>query len=41
MIEANDIFFDSDVRIALWCNAAEDTNDLAVLADSIIEQKIS
>ncbi len=41
MIEVNEIFSDSDVRVALWCGAAEDTNDLAVLADSIIENKIS
>ena len=41
MIEANEIFSDSDVRVALWCDAAEDSNDLAILADSIIENKIS
>ena len=41
MIEMNEIFSDSDTRIALWCNSAEDTNDLAVLADNIIENKIS
>ena len=40
MIESNEIFFDSDKRIALWCNDIEDTSDLAVLADSIIENKI-
>jgi len=41
MIEANEIFSDSDARIALWCNTADDTNDLAGLADSIIENNIS
>lgn len=40
MIEANEIFSDSDARVALWCGGAEDSNDLAVLADSIIENKV-
>ncbi len=41
MIEADEIFSDSDKRIALWCNGAEDTSDLAVLADNIAENKIN
>ena len=41
MIDANEIFSDSDKRIALWCDVAEDTSDLAVLADNIAENKIS
>jgi len=40
MIEANEIFSDSDKRIALWCNGASDTTDLAVLADTIIQSRI-
>jgi hypothetical protein len=40
MIEANEIFSDSDKRIALWCNEVGDTNDLALLADNVIENKI-
>ena len=41
MIEANEIFSDSDKRVALWCNDVEDTSSLALLADNIIENKIS
>ncbi len=41
MIEINEIFSDSDKRIAVWCNGAEDTSDLAVLADNIVENQIS
>ena len=41
MIEANEIFSDSDKRIALWCNGGEDTSDLAILSDNIIENKVS
>ena len=41
MIEANEIFSDSDKRIALWCDAGEDTTDLAGIADGVIENKIS
>lgn len=40
MIEANEIFFDSDKRIALWCKNIGDTRDTALLADNIIEHKI-
>lgn len=40
MIEANEIFSDFDTRIALWCDAMADTSDIAMLADSVIENKI-
>ena len=40
MIEADEIFSDSDRRIALWCDDVGDTNDLAALADNIIENHI-
>lgn len=41
MIEANEIFSDSDSRIALWCDGVGDTSDLAMLADGIMENDIS
>ena len=41
MIEINEIFSDSDKRIALWCDDVEDTSDLAILADNIIENSVS
>ena len=41
MIEANEIFLDCDPRIVLWCNSNGDTNDLANLANEILESKIS
>ena len=40
MIDINEIFSDSDKRIALWCDSVRDTNDLAVICDSIIESGI-
>lgn len=40
MIEINDIFSDSDKRLALWCGGALDTNDLAAMADYIIQNDI-
>jgi len=40
MIEANEIFLDFDPRIALWCDSVGDTNDLAGLANYILENKI-
>ena len=40
MIEINEIFFDSDKRVALWCDDLPDTNDLAVMADYIIKSDI-
>lgn len=41
MITANEIFSDFDTRVALWCDDARDTADIAVLANDIIENKIS
>ena len=40
MIDVNEIFSDEDKRIALWCDSAQDTNDLAVMAENIIETGI-
>lgn len=37
MIEINEIFSDSDKRLALWCDNVSDTNDLAAMADYIIK----
>lgn len=39
MIEFNEIFSDSDKRVALWCENVDDTNDLAIMASNIIESK--
>ena len=41
MIEVNEIFSESDKKIALWCGDADDTSDLATLADNIIENGVS
>lgn len=40
MIEINEIFVDSDKRLALWCENVDDTNDLAGMAQDIIEGNI-
>jgi hypothetical protein len=40
MIEGNEIFLDSDKRIALWCETVEDTNDLAIISENIIDSGI-
>ena len=40
MIEANEIFIESDPKIALWCDGVWDTNDLANLANYILENKM-
>jgi len=40
MIEINEIFSDSDKRLAFWCGAVEDTNDLAGMADDIIKSGV-
>ena len=37
MIEINEIFTDSDKRLALWCDSVIDTNDLAGMADYVIQ----
>lgn len=40
MIDINEIFSDSDTRLALWCDSVDDTNDLAMIADNIITENI-
>lgn len=40
MIEANEIFFNEDTRLALWCEMVEDTNESALLADKIAQSKV-
>jgi len=40
MIEINEIFSDSDKRVALWCEDVGDTNDLATMADYIIKSDV-
>jgi len=40
MIEINEVFSDSDKRLAWWCDSVEDTNDLAKMADDIIRNNI-
>lgn len=37
MIEINEIFSESDKRLALWCDNVSDTNDLATMSDYIIK----
>ncbi len=41
MIGVNEVFSEFDKRIALWCDSFSDTNDLAVLSNSIIENKVN
>lgn len=40
MIELNEIFSDSDTRVAFWCADVSDTNDLAIMAENIISENI-
>ena len=40
MIDINEIFSDSDSRVAFWCESVADTNDLAMMADGIISENI-
>ena len=40
MIDGNEIFLESDKRIALWCDAVQDTNDLAIMCGDIIESGV-
>ena len=40
MIDINEIFSDSDIRLAFWCESVQDTNDLAMMADNIINENI-
>lgn len=41
MIEANEVFLESDKRIAIWCDGMSDTNDIANFANSVIENKVN
>lgn len=40
MIEINEIFSDSDKRIALWCDDVVDTNDLALMCENILNNDV-
>ena len=40
MIDINEIFSDSDKRIAIWCEGANDTNDLAIMCENIINNDV-
>ena len=40
MIDINEIFSDSDKRLAFWCESTTDTSDLAVMAENIIQSGI-
>ena len=40
MIDINEIFSDSDKRIAFWCEDVSDTNDLAIMCDNIINNDV-
>lgn len=40
MIEINEIFSDSDKRIAIWCENTNDTNDLAIMCENIINNDV-
>lgn len=41
MIDINEIFSDSDKRIAFWCENVADTNDLAIMCENIINNGVS
>ncbi len=40
MIEINEIFSDSDKRIALWCDDVADTNELALMCENIVDNDV-
>ena len=40
MIEINDIFSDSDKRLAFWCESMIDTNDVAVMCENLVNNKV-
>lgn len=40
MIEINEIFSDSDKKLAWWFDGANDTSDLATMAENVIQQNI-
>lgn len=40
MIEMDEIFSDSDKRIAIWCENVADTNDLAIMCEHVISNNV-
>ena len=40
MIEMDEIFSDSDKRVAIWCEGVADTNDLAMMCDHIASNNV-
>jgi len=40
MIEMDEIFSDSDKRLAFWCECVGDTSDLAGMADDVIKSNV-
>lgn len=40
MIDMDEIFSDADKRIAVWCESAADTNDLAIMCESIVNNAV-
>ena len=40
MIEMNEIFSDSDKRVAVWCEYVADTNDLAMMCEHVVSNNV-
>ena len=40
MIEMNEIFSDSDKRVAIWCEGVADTNDLAIMCEHVASNNV-
>lgn len=40
MIEMNEIFSDSDKRVAILCESVGDTNDMAIMCDNIVRNNV-
>lgn len=40
MIDMDEIFSDSDKRLAVWCDDVADTNDLAMLCDHVVSNNV-
>jgi len=40
MIEMNEIFSDSDKRLAIWCEGVADTNDLAMMCEHVVSHGV-
>lgn len=40
MIEMNEVFSDSDTRVAIWCEDMADTNDLAMMCESVVNSGV-